>query len=355
MSLLPIILLMFIAGAAALLSARLLPLAIRRAVRGRFLDRPDDGRKDHTRSTPPIGGLVIVPLFLLLAPIMGLSPLHDPSLFCALLLLLLVGVLDDRFEMPAVIKLAAQIGAALLVVLCGDTLVTQLGHLLGTNDVWHTGPWAVLFTTAALVFLINAMNMIDGVDGLLGGLSVIMLFWLGLAALMSNVAWLAAPIALLLGLVAGFLVHNMRYPGHARATVFMGDTGSMALGLLVAYFAVQVSQAPQPGLPPIGVAMVILVPIIDTFALFFARVRSRRGPFTPGRDHLHHRLLDRGFTPGQVTVILMLIMLVTGGIGVFGAAIGLGEATQSVAWLMILVGYTLYLLRRAPMIYRLQS
>lgn len=349
-----IAMLIVISAAAMALVAVVLPIAVRVSVRAGFVDRPQ-GRKEHGRPVPPIGGLVIMPIFLLVAPVVGggLAP-HWP-LYLSISILVLTGVMDDRLDLSASIKLVLQLVVAGLMTISGESVLRDLGHLFGAPNSLVLGPLAVPFTMACFVFMINAMNMIDGVDGLAGGLSLVMLGWLVVAALLGHDFSVAATAVLLMGLVAGFLVHNMRYPGHARATVFLGDAGSMALGLVVAHLAINVSQSPTPGLLPIGVALIILIPIVDAFALFIARIRAGRRAFEPGRDHIHHQLLTAGFRPGQVTAILMGIMFVAGWIGVLGTRIGVAEGAQTWLWVAILLGYTFYLGKKAPSLYNAAS
>jgi len=336
--------LFFFAIAAA--TSILIPTAVKIAARLRFLDHPDDDRKDHTRPVPPVGGIIIVPLFIVLLPVMGFNPGHDWSLPIALLLMLAVGVWDDRHNLNASVKLLLQILIAALPVLSGQAVLTDLGHLFGAEKTLHLGVIGIPFTIVCFVFLINAMNMIDGVDGLAGGLAAVMLGWLAYAAARGGEDIRALQIILMMALLAGFLTHNMRYPGHRKATLFLGDAGSMALGVLIAYYAVRVSQAETPGLVPIAVGWIILIPIADAFALFIARLRAGRRAFTPGHDHLHHRFLNVGFRPGQVTVILLATAFITGALGVLGPRVGVGEGAQTVLWLLALLAHTLFLARR---------
>jgi UDP-GlcNAc:undecaprenyl-phosphate/decaprenyl-phosphate GlcNAc-1-phosphate transferase len=328
-----------------------LPVAVKRAVRSGFVDRPDNGRKDHDRPVPPIGGLVIIPVFMVLAPFAGLSPLMHWPLYVGLSLILLTGVLDDYYDLPAHWRLALQIGVATLLAWSYDARLMNLGHLFGAPNDLMLGILAVPFTIACFVFLINAMNLIDGVDGLAGGISFVMLGWLMIATLICGNVMFTMPIMVLIMCLAGFLIHNMRYPGHRKATVFLGDAGSMALGLLIAYFAINVTQMPPTVLKPIGAAMIILIPIVDTFALFIARVRAGRQAFTPGRDHIHYRIMNLGYTPGQTALILMVITLVAGGVGLLGPLVGFGEGPLTVLWIICLLGHTVYLTRVAKQIY----
>lgn len=333
-----------------LLSALLVPAAIRLAVHRGFVDQPG-GRKDHARPVPPVGGLVFVPLFLLLAPFLGLSPFDHWPLYLALLVIVGAGALDDYKDLPATLKLFIQLGVAALLAGSGEAVLGSLGHLFGgPNDVL-LGMVAIPFTVVCFVFLINAMNMIDGVDGLSGSLSFVMLGCLAVAATLSGDLAAARWAILLMFLLLGFLLHNARYPGHPRARVFMGDAGSMALGVLIAWLAIHVAGQPETRLVPMGVGWVILIPIVDAFALFICRIRAGRRAFTPGRDHFHHQLLSAGFRPGQVAMGMAVLGLIFGGIGVLGPRFGFGEGPLTFGWLFILLGYTVFLVRRRKALY----
>jgi UDP-GlcNAc:undecaprenyl-phosphate/decaprenyl-phosphate GlcNAc-1-phosphate transferase len=337
--------------ATSILVALLVPLAVRRAVRSHFVDHPDTGRKDHDRAVPPVGGLVVVPVFLCAIPFLGFDPLHHWPFYLSVLLILGAGVTDDWFDLSAHFKLGLQIAAAAIMTLSGEAVLRDLGYLFGGGNALTLGPLAIPFTMVCMIFLMNAMNMIDGVDGLAGGISLVMLFWLLLAALLGHDALLAGLAIVLIGALIGFLVHNMRYPGHRRATVFLGDAGSMTLGLLVAWLAINVAESETPGLHPIGVAFIILLPIIDTFALFIARLRSGRRAFQPGQDHIHHRLMIRGAGPARVTLILVAVTFISGAFGVLGPKFGMTEGTMTFIWLALLGVYTFRLVLRARTLY----
>lgn len=342
--------LLILALASTVLVALVIPVVVRRAVRSRFVDSPE-GRKDHARPVPPVGGIVIVPVFLAALPFLGFNPLHHISLYMGILVILITGVLDDYYDLKANKKLFLQIAVATMMATSGEAVLRDLGHLFGAGNALTLGPIAIPFTIVCFVFLMNAMNMIDGVDGLAGGLSFVMLFWLFVAALLGQEVWLAGILMVLIGCLAGFLVHNMRYPGHRRATVFLGDAGSMALGLLIAWLAINIAQAPTPGLYPIGVALIILVPILDSFALFIVRLRAGRRAFAPGHDHIHHRLIARGIPAHWIGPVLMGVMFVSGACGVLGPRFGLTEGLMTDLWVILLIGYTARLLIRGKTLY----
>lgn len=339
-------------AASAVLTASILPIIARIAVRRGWVDHPDTqtgGRKTHTRPTPPVGGIVIIPLFLLLLPPIGFTPLNHAPLYIAIALITATGWLDDRFDLSPATKFFMQVLVAVLITGSGTALLPHLGHLFGGSDLSMLGPLAYPFTAVCFIFFMNALNMIDGVDGLAGGVSFTMLFWLAIAAFMGNDIQYATAACVMMCVLIGFLVHNMRYAKHKRATVFLGDAGSMGLAVVIAWLGVNIAADPTPGMPPIGMAWIIALPIIDTFALFIARRQRGISAFTPGHDHIHHRLMRHGFragqhfTPGHVTTILMSLVFIGGAVGVLALPFfGIPEWVLTLLWVTTLMGWTLY-------------
>jgi UDP-GlcNAc:undecaprenyl-phosphate GlcNAc-1-phosphate transferase len=167
--------------------------------------------------------------------------------------------------------------------------------------------------------------MIDGVDGLAGIVSLTALLWFAAAAEMIGLR-----AELLLALVfavciLGFLVFNLRHRWRSRASVFLGDAGSMMLGAVLAYLAIRLSQHSGPGLSPVAALWVCALPIIDTASLTFRRLMSGRSPFSADRSHLHHLLLQSGFTVSQVVLLLGSVSAVFGAIGVLGWRFGVPD------------------------------
>lgn len=191
---------------------------------------------------------------------------------------------------------------------------------------------ALPFSVFAIVGMINAMNMCDGIDGLAGGLTATSLLWMSVLAYQGGRGLLTLELVILFGTTLGFLLFNLRTPLRGKAAVFMGDAGSMMLGTCLAWFAVNISQVPGPtgvAPPPVVVLWVLGLPVLDTLVLILRRLRQGRSPFSAGRDHMHHIWTHAGFTSGETTAILALINLALGGIGVLGWKTGVPE------WVML--------------------
>ena len=156
-----------------------------------------------------------------------------------------------------------------------------------------------------------------------------------------------------MGAVAGFLVYNMRHPYRARATVFLGDAGSMGLGLalscLCIALAYQKHQMTPPILPLISVAWILALPIIDTCAQFYRRVREGKHPFTPDRGHFHHHFIHAGIPVGETTPAILGLAFILGAIGFLGVRLGLPQFVLTIGWIGLLFSHMA--LSRKPDIY----
>ncbi len=306
------------------------------ALRVGLMDVPD-ARKNHHGPVPLIGGLAV---FLTVAIVHSLPPMTDlpvqaPAVVAFLLagvILAAIGVADDFVELSASTRFVAQIIAALVMVYAGDIVLADLGQLTGDGPHLLLGVLAIPFTVFATVGVINALNMCDGLDGLSGTQTVISLVGFAVAVGLWGDASEGALLASLAGAVAGFLLFNLRLPGLGRAAIFLGDAGSMFLGFALTWFAISLSQGPDPVLKPAAALWFILVPIIDAVAMMLRRLVKKRSPFAPDREHLHHIFQLAGFSVGQ-TVAIMAVL------GGFGVAIGLLSTWLDLPDLMIAGGF----------------
>ncbi|MGH1402958.1 MAG: MraY family glycosyltransferase [Alphaproteobacteria bacterium] len=301
-----------------------------------IVDTPG-GRKRHTKAIPHIGGLVIFSVFLgygLFSEIVDLKTYWP--LFVSLTVLLISGAIDDQFFIPARLKFFIHIFAACFIVFAGGVKTSYLGNLLGLGDM-GTDFMAYPFTIIAVVLLINALNLMDGMDGLAAGVSCVMFFWLMVGALSAGWVGHASVLSLLLACIAGFLIFNMRNPLRRKASLFLGDAGSMSLGLTIAWFAVLLAQKPYVPIEPIAVAWIIGFPIFDTCAQFYRRVMHGRDPFAPDRGHFHHHFIEAGVPVVYATPIILCIVGVMGAIGYGGLMIGVPQVVLTFGWIGLLV------------------
>lgn len=294
----------------------LIVLLRKRAYGFGLVDSPSP-RKTHNGEIPVIGGLAIGISFLLAS--LTLYPVEKdllPLISCCLVILL-TGLFDDMREFSARSKFIGQIVAAVLMTSWANLYLTDLGDLWGTGDI-VPGNWGIPFTLFCVIGLINAMNMIDGLDGLAGGISAIAAVWLGVAALIVHPFKDATLLFILAAAVAGFLVFNLRHSRRQHASVFLGDAGSMFLGFVLVWFAVDVTQGARSNFYPISAVWVLGVPIIDTVYLMLRRIILSRNPFAPDRRHIHHTLIFMGLSEVDTLWLLLGISALFGAVGYFG-------------------------------------
>lgn len=332
----PLMGLLFVA--AAVIVAALVPCACHFAHRFDFLDRPG-GRKKHDDEIPPVGGLVVFPVFMLLVFLSGYADSSFGAFALSILLLITVGALDDRLSLPAGLKFLTQFIAAGIVVIFGGVQVTSFGDIFGFGEL-YTGWMAIPFTVVAIVLLINAINLMDGLDGLAGGLGFVVCAGLLICALLAGDAEHAILLVTIMGALAGFLFHNMRTPLRARARIFMGDAGSLSLGLTLAWLAIDMAGNPAHGVAmPMTVAWLLGLPIMDTCSQFARRVSQGRHPFDPDHNHFHHHFVTAGVPVIRAVPAILLIVALY---GVFALTIqftGQKQAWLTYPWMILLFAH----------------
>jgi len=295
---------------AFLVSAGTIRLLLPLAQRWNWVDYPNH-RKNHDAPTPVIGGLgvfvgIAVPVFLA----NGLNN-YAVGWFCGALLLVIVGLIDDRIDVRWYIRLAVQIVAALCLIYIADTRAAHLGPLFGLPDI-ETGWLSVPLSIIAIVGLINALNMADGIDGLVGSLVVASMLMFISAGIYAGLPEITFRLTWVIGAVVGFLWFNLRFGKQTRARVFLGDTGSALLGYTIAYIAFRLTQNPVHPISPILAPYFIAIPVIDCLVLMLRRWRNGQSPVHADRNHIHHLLLDAGFSVTQTVRFLVLLSFLIG-------------------------------------------
>ncbi|MEM9469869.1 MAG: hypothetical protein AAF988_06880 [Pseudomonadota bacterium] len=312
-----------------------------------LVDKPG-GRKQHEGAIPLIGGIVI---FIVFAGTGLVADLNDSfpfwALMSAVLILLIVGVIDDRSNVLPWLRFAIQIAVAIFVVVFCGAEIQNLGNLLGFGDI-DLGHGAKLFSVVCLVLLMNAFNMIDGLDGLAGGFMAIVLAWLFAVFYQGGVDNHAIALLLLFTPLMMFLLLNMRHPLRKKASVFLGDAGSLSLALLLGFFVMTAGKESggQSLVPPVTIMWFVGLPVIDAFSIFFTRLKNGRHPFQADRLHLHYQLVDRGFSAGQATALLLALTFIFCLIGYSAAVTNIPEYIYAYSWSSLLLGYTAYNLRQ---------
>lgn len=311
----------------------------RLALKAGFADKPG-GRKKHASPVPPIGGLAILPVFLGVSWLGGLQEIVPWPLVAGVLALLLMGAIDDARGLKPLVKLTIMVWTACFVVIFGHAQIGSLGNLFGFGHV-ELGFLSKGFTIMCLVLLMNAVNMLDGVDGLAGGFCALVTFWFMVVCAGADQWALFWTLSILLATLLGFLVFNMRNPLRRSASIFMGDAGSLCLGLLLGWFSIKLTQGSSAPLEPITVIWMIGLPVMDAFALFIARSIRGLHPFNADRRHLHHRFLDAGVSPGRTTVLMLAIIAFMALIGFVAQAYNIPPVLLFTAWMALFVTHTI--------------
>jgi UDP-GlcNAc:undecaprenyl-phosphate GlcNAc-1-phosphate transferase len=288
-----------------------------------LVDKPD-ARKKHNGDIPLIGGPAIFVAVFAAMVISGIGLSKNAewtnfgAFFLAGMLLILVGTVDDYFDLKPLQKLAAQMLAALIMVFGADIVLRDVGSLGNNYELLTLGMLAVPFTVFAMVGVVNAINMSDGLDGLAGSLTLVSLLgFMAATELFGNGEGLGL-LAILGAAIVGFLLLNYRMPWRPRAVVFLGDSGSMFLGFTVAWFAIKFTQGDSKVLAPAAVLWFLMLPLFDTATLTVRRVLKRRPPFGADREHLHHIFLLAGFTVSETVAIMAALSLFGVGVGLAG-------------------------------------
>jgi UDP-GlcNAc:undecaprenyl-phosphate GlcNAc-1-phosphate transferase len=267
------------------------------------VDQPD-ARKVHDVPMPRLGGIAICLAFLFSAIIFLPIDERIRGLLAGMLIIFATGVVDDLNGMTSRRKFAGQVAACLTTILVGKLYLTDLGNLFGFGPVVMPPWFGILFTIFAVVGVINAINLIDGLDGLAGGVSSIALTAFFLISWLENDPVTMILSAALVGAIFGFLKYNF-YP----ARIFMGDTGSMVVGYVLAFIAVASTQRSGSSISPMAPVLILGLPLLDTVWVMMRRIFKRISPFTADRTHIHHQFLELGFEHRFTVVVIYTISL----------------------------------------------
>ena len=289
----------------------LTPAVISFARRTGALDAPD-ARKVHEHPIPRIGGIGIYAAFMVSVLVQmsfsDLSPELMNSLWGLLAggtIIVAIGIIDDYRDLPAKVKLLGQILAACVLVIGFDVRIDVVTDPFG--DFIYLEYFAIPATIFWVVGLTNTVNLIDGLDGLAAGVSSIAAVTIFLVAMEEGIPFVAMITAALAGAAIGFLYYNFN-----PARIFMGDTGSMFLGFMLAGISVVGAVKSAATIALIVPILALGLPILDTTFAIVRRARNHRPIFKPDKGHLHHRLLAHGFTQKQAVLLMYVVSALFG-------------------------------------------
>lgn len=305
------------------------PALIKVAVLKRLIDAPTEERKIHKRSVPTIGGIIIYAgtlfAFALWYDVSYLKyyeyilpAVNEFKLIIATsLILFFVGVKDDIIGTAPVKKLFAHILVALILVLMGDIRITGLHGIFGVYEIPQWG--SVFISIFTYVVVVNAFNLIDGVDGLAAGVGLITCAAFGTWFIFAGEFGYATLSFALAGALSGFLIFNF-----SPAKIFMGDSGSLVIGMFVCVLAIKMIEFPTYKLDsfwvhvskPVFAISALVYPLLDTLRVFIIRALKGQSPFMADRNHIHHKLLDCKFSHAKTVLIIYAFSIITIGASV---------------------------------------
>ena len=299
-----------------------------------LLDKSDGKRKNHDGDIPVVGGVAMYISVLITSVVVGVSLELLPALLIGGVLVI-VGLVDDFLSLGTRVRILLQILCASAMLFFGDSIILSVGNLFGQGPVAFTILWmGGAFTVLCTVGVINSINMIDGMDGLSGALNVIsfsaLAYYCHIAGDKDSLYFILACITALLG----FLYFNSRI-FRKRAAVFMGDAGSTFFGFILVWFYIQLTQGNDAVLSPVSAGWIFGLPLADTISVMVGRIRRGQSPFAAGRDHLHHQLLDYGFSVNNTLLIMAILQVGFVAVGVANNSASTFEAI--LFWIFVLV------------------
>ncbi|HDL8053445.1 TPA: UDP-N-acetylglucosamine--undecaprenyl-phosphate N-acetylglucosaminephosphotransferase [Yersinia enterocolitica] len=280
-----------------------------------LVDKPNY-RKRHQGLIPLVGGISV---FAGICFTFLITNQHIPHfrlyLGCAGLLVF-VGALDDRFDISVKIRAFVQALVGIAMMAVAGLYLRSLGHAFGPWEM-ILGPFGYVVTLFAVWAAINAFNMVDGIDGLLGGLSCVSFGAMGILLYQSGQMALALWCFAMIAAILPYILLNLGLLGR-RYKVFMGDAGSTLIGFTAIWILLQTTQGNAHPINPVTALWIIAIPLMDMIAIMYRRLRKGMSPFSPDRQHIHHLIMRAGFTSRQAFVLITLAAALLAAVGVIG-------------------------------------
>ena len=304
-----------------------------------LVDKPN-ARKHHQGVIPLVGGISVFIAFsiaaLLILPVNLTLLLY---LGCSLILLV-VGVVDDYFDISFKIRLVVQAGIALAMIIFGGLSLDNLGYLMGSVTLQLSPVIGGIITVVAFIGAINAFNMVDGIDGLLGGLASVTFSAMGYVFYIHGNSELALFCGLLVTAMVPYIMLNLGLPFGRRFKVFMGDAGSVFIGFTVVWLLVRGTQEVNiVAFKPVTALWLIAIPLMDMTTIMIRRVRKGQSPFKPDREHLHHICQRMGLSSRLTLFVICLLAINCAAIGIWAETARINESTMFIAFLVMFVCY----------------
>ena len=305
-----------------------------------LVDKPNE-RKHHAGHIPLIGGVSIFMAVLASSLLLLPNTLELRMYLIASAMMVFIGALDDMFDLRVRVRIIGQIIIASLMIYGVGGYIENLGDLFGFGNV-SLGPIGIIFTYIAIIVVINAYNMVDGIDGLIGSLSINTFMAIAILFLMSGqTSYLSYPLILAAATVP-YIMFNLGLFKDESKKIFMGDAGSMFVGLSVIWLLTMGTQGEQASFRPVTALWICAIPLMDMLAIVMRRYRKGKSPFKPDRDHLHHILQRAGLSSRQTLIAISTASVVMSSLGVLGEYFQVPESIELALFVLMFILYNKY-------------
>lgn len=302
-----------------------------------LVDKPS-ARKLHNGNIPLIGGISIF-LAVLAASLLWLPNTLELRMYLiASAMMVFIGALDDKFDLRVRVRIVGQIIIASLMIYGVGGYIENLGDLFQLGNI-NLGSFGIVFTYLSIIVVINAYNMIDGIDGLIGSLSINTFVSIALLFLMSGQSeYLSYPLILATATLP-YLMFNLGIFKQDTKKIFMGDAGSMFVGLSVIWLLTMGTQGEQASFRPVTALWICAIPLMDMLAIVVRRYKNGKSPFKPDRDHLHHLLQRAGLSAKQTLIVISIAATFMSSIGLAGEYFNVNESILLLGFLIMFICY----------------
>lgn len=290
-----------------------IPVIVRISQTKNLMDNPNK-RKVNKKPIPNLGGVAIF-IGITIAALLAIGQMKFADIryiLIAMIMLFFIGIKDDILIISPRMKFGVQAICALILIILGDIRFTNLHGILDIHEINY--PISVILSLITIVGLTNAINLIDGIDGLASGLGILMMLIFGSFFFVWQQWGYLILCTAVIGALYAFSIYNIF--GH-RNKIFMGDTGSLIIGLLTAIMAIKFNEfaigTPDGNAAPALSIAIVFIPLSDMARVFLIRIKNKKSPFAPDMNHIHHKFLSLGYTHLHASIVIVLINL-----GIFG-------------------------------------
>ncbi|EOD81593.1 Undecaprenyl-phosphate N-acetylglucosaminyl 1-phosphate transferase [Grimontia indica] len=309
------------------------------AKRVNLVDKPN-ARKLHTGAIPLVGGVSIYAAIFLTTMLYLDKDFSDWLFLACGAVLIVIGVLDDKFDISFKVRLFVQAGISLAMIFTANVSLESLGSIAGNVPVALPAWVSYAVTVVAVIGAINAFNMVDGIDGLLGGLASVTFAALAFMFYLGGNTELAINCLMFIAALVPYVLLNLGIPLGPRFKIFMGDAGSMLIGFTVVWFLIRGSQPDHSTyIKPVTALWFIALPLMDMATIMVRRVRKGQSPFKPDREHLHHICQRIGLSPRMTLVFICGLASLFALVGVLGELNMVSETKMFVGFLVLFSVY----------------